>query len=155
MQSRIAETAQIEEEKERRIKTLEEENRRLEVQIERSKEDLEIEQPKPTGYNQRKESIKGKSETVYTVTHTELTRLDGICFIHAFSMLDPCGIFTINCLIRAIHHPKIKGKRKKKRETTAMQFHQRITLGELSITMDYLGEMTIQLHFINLQRFSL
>jgi len=78
MQSRIAEMAQIEEEKERRIKTLEEENRLLEVQIERSKEDLEIEHPKPMVYNKRQESIKGKPETVYTVSHTELSRLNGI-----------------------------------------------------------------------------
>lgn len=78
MQSRMSEMAQIEEEKERSIKTLEEEKRRLEVQIERSKTDLELEHPKPKAYNRREETINGKEETVYTVTHTELTRLDGI-----------------------------------------------------------------------------
>lgn len=78
MYVKMAEMSQIEEEKEKRIKTLEEEKSLLENELKRSKSDLEVDHPKPRAYNKRQEVINNKPETVYTITHTELTRLNGI-----------------------------------------------------------------------------
>jgi len=78
MHSRMSEMAKIEEEKEKRIESLEKEKEALERRLNTSKEYLEFEHSGPKVYKKREELINGKPETVYTVTHSELTRLDGI-----------------------------------------------------------------------------
>lgn len=79
MQSRIAEMAQIEEEKEKRIEVLEKEKSSLERQISTSKGYLEEEHPAPKVIGKKKTvEVNGQPVAVYTVPETELVRLDTI-----------------------------------------------------------------------------
>lgn len=78
MQSRITELAQIEEEQEKRIKTLEKEKESLERQIKRSKEDLEIRHGRQQLIDKKQVKIDGQVTTAYLIPETEVIRLDGI-----------------------------------------------------------------------------
>lgn len=79
MQSRLAEMAQIEEEKEKRIGTLEKEKNSLERQISTSKEYLSEEHPAPRVIGKKKTvEVSGQPMAVYTVPETEIVRLDTI-----------------------------------------------------------------------------
>ncbi|MEK4444362.1 MobV family relaxase [Niallia sp. FSL K6-0077] len=79
MHSRMTEMAQIEEEREKRIKSLEKEKEALERRIKTSKEHIEDKHApqKPVG-KQQVNLKNGQSMTVYLVPEVEMVRMDGI-----------------------------------------------------------------------------
>ena len=79
MQTRMAEMAQIEAEREERVKILEKEKNGLERQISTSREYLKEthHSPRVVG-KKRTETVNGQETAVYTVTESELVRLDAI-----------------------------------------------------------------------------